>query len=348
MTNPPLKNHDTGNVSYPGDFRIQLENKLDELTQNALAKNTRDLYRMAFDSFRAFCAAGGITREDEPHRVLALYVAHMSALGMKPNTISSYLAGVKHHLLEMGVVIDSNHTVLKAAIQGHVRTSNLEEGITKKDALTFDELQEIVAIIDDSTISGERDRTLMLVGFAGGFRRSEVSALRVGDLTFSDEGVVIRKRDSKGDRNKEGRIVAISRVADGNHRMMCPVAALESWLRVYAEVRNVRALTDEDPVFPRMFRGGSLSSKSITGESVLNILRKHALAAGVNTEETERRLGAHSLRAGLITAGYRKGADLRSLARQVDHKRLDTTNGYIRDQDVFENNPTSLIFGKNQ
>lgn len=335
------------NIPSRGVFRAKLTEKVKDLSESSLSKNTREAYNYAYQSFRKFCAHGHLSPDDEPHEVVAMYVAHAAELGMSPNSIASYLAGIKHLLLERdGVEIDLKHKLIHKVMAGYVRESNLERGgPAKKDALSFEELTAIVTMIDDNTLAGERDRCLLLVGFGGGFRRSELAGLEIRDINFVENGVLIRKRDSKGDRKKEGRTVGIERISDVGSRMMCPVSALDEWLEVMKAARSVSSLPDTAPVFPRMFRGGSLGGKPITGESVLLILRKHALASGVITEETADRLGGHSLRSGLITTGYKRGADLRSLARQVDHKRLDTTNGYIRDQDALENNPTGLIFG---
>ena len=347
MSKVPASSFDQSVVAQSLKLR-QLEHKLEELIDNALARNTRDTYAIAFQSFRKFCN-GQLREQNEdmaPEHALALYVAFLANKGMKPSTISTYLAGIKSILADSGVVIDFGYEKLKNAIAGHARQSNLENGIAKKDALSLDELEKILAMIDDTTIAGERDRTLLLVGFAGGFRRSELAAIKYSDLTFSDDGVVVLKRNSKGDRMKKGQLVGIFRSEGQGRRMMCPVAALEAWLELYQEALGGKGRLQEDtPVFPRMYRGGRVGATAITGESVLIVLRKHAHAAGVINAETEGRLGAHSLRAGLITTGYQNGADLRALAKHVHHKRLDTTSGYIREKEVFENNPTSKIFG---
>jgi integrase len=164
---------------------------------------------------------------------------------------------------------------------------------------------------------------LLLIGFAGAFRRSELVALDVADLKFQEEGLLITLRRSKTDQEGAGRPVAIP---DGTHADTCPVRALRSWL-------DSAAISD-GPVFRPIRKGGSVTCIRLTGHAVASIIKKYARKAGLPFEV----FSGHSLRAGFVTSAARAGEPERRIMRQTGHKSIEMVLRYVRQANAFTDN----------
>jgi site-specific recombinase XerD len=201
----------------------------------------------------------------------------------------------------------------------------------RKTALEADAIKALVATLPvgsdgELTLTGLRDRAILLVGFAGAFRRSELVALDVCDLEFAAEGLAIAIRRSKTDPEGKGRVKAIRRGG-----IYCPVAALHLWL----EAGEIAA----GPVFRWVRRGGNVTNQRLTPESVARIVRRYAAAAGLEGD-----FAAHSLRAGFVTTARKNGAELEDVMAVTHHRAVQTVQGYFRDADRFRANPLAGIF----
>jgi site-specific recombinase XerD len=175
---------------------------------------------------------------------------------------------------------------------------------------------------------GLRDRALLLVGFCGALRRSELIGLDVADVTFVEEGVLLRLRRSKTDQIGQGRVVAVPR-ASGRQ---CAVRALQAWLAA--------AQLTSGPVFRRVDRYGNVTSQRLSAQSVALIVKRLASAAGLDA----RQYAGHSLRAGFATHAARAGASAMSIRAQTGHKSDAMLQRYIRDAELFRDNPNRRIW----
>jgi integrase len=191
---------------------------------------------------------------------------------------------------------------------------------TRKAPLTVDLLRRVVDALPASAI-GTRDRALLLVGFAGGFRRSELVALDVCDLTFSDEGVSVLLRRSKTDQHGAGMTKAIP---FGANESTCPVRALRAWL-------GARGITD-GPVF-RALDPAHMDAR-LSAHAVAAIVKARAEDAGLEP----RNLSGHSLRSGVATSAARAGKDVFEIMATTGHKKTDTVAAYVREARAFERN----------
>jgi len=167
-----------------------------------------------------------------------------------------------------------------------------------------------------------RDRSLLLVGFAGAFRRSELASLNLGDVLFTTDGLTVRLRRSKTDPEGAGRKVGIP---FGSKASTCPVRALRAWLEA--------AGIDQGPLFHHVTRHGGLR-KRLSGHAVGAIVKPAAAHAGLEAA----RFGGHSLRTGLATAAARAGKPEHVIARQTGHKSIAQLRDYVREGDLFEEN----------
>jgi len=164
-----------------------------------------------------------------------------------------------------------------------------------------------------------RDKALLLLGFAGAFRRSELAQLNVADLEFRPEGLRVIIRRSKTDQDGAGQILAVVR---GNKA--CPVAALEAWL-AHAEITD-------GPVFRPVLKGGRVLPERLSSQSVALIVKRHAERVGYNPAL----FSGHSLRAGFLTSAAARGASLFKMMDVSRHRSADTLRIYIRDAEAFK------------
>jgi integrase len=196
----------------------------------------------------------------------------------------------------------------------------------KKPLLTSD-LRRILAELPYN-LSGARDRALLLVGFAGGFRRSELAGLRVEDLENTPEGLILRLRRSKTDPEGQGRPVALPY---GSDPQTCPVRALRSWLE--------QARITAGPLFRAIGRLGAVSEQPLHADSVAYLVKRAAGRAGLETVD----YAGHSLRAGLATQAAMNGASELAIMKQTGHRSLATVRKYIREGTLFRDNAAGKL-----
>ena len=286
-----------------------------KLADNATSANTRKLHDKSWHYFTAFLASEGKSiRSESPELLASLFITHLSELGRKPNTIASYLNGLKAGYKHRNIDLDLRHRNLKAIMTGIRRTGASAKG---KDALTANAVKLMVAQTENV-----RDRAIILLGFATACRRSELSALNVEEISFVAEGMTIRIRKSKIDQTGEGRIIDVPLIANREH---CAVRAIRDLLSAW----NV----SEGPLFRSFKRGGYASDKRLSGESIRQITKRLAKQAGIESD-----IGAHSLRVGHITEAVRNGVSEIVISRQSGHQSIRMLKRYTRLVSEFKRN----------
>ena len=178
------------------------------------------------------------------------------------------------------------------------------------------------------SLAGLRDRALLLVGFAGAFRRSELVSIDVEDLETVPEGFVVHLKRSKTDPYRHGRKVGIPY---GTSEKTCPVVALETWLIV--------ASLATGPVFRAVDRYGHLRDGRLSGRAVARIVKRCAAKAGLDKSQ----FSGHSLRAGFATSAAVAGVSERAIMKQTGHKSTKMVRRYIRDGQLFQNNAATNL-----
>jgi integrase len=197
----------------------------------------------------------------------------------------------------------------------------------QKKAAVVNDIRLMVESLPNN-LMGLRDKALLLVGFLGAFRRSELVSLNVDDLDFQPEGVVITLRRSKTDQEGEGRRIAIP---VGEHHQTCPISALQMWLTV--------AGIEEGPIFRGMNRHGQVMSDRMTDQVVAKVVKRAAEASGLDP----KKYAGHSLRAGLATSAAMAGALERDIMKQTGHKSVQMVRRYIREGELFKNNVAASL-----
>ena len=286
----------------------------------SLSANTQRAYAADVARFKAW---GG--KIPCPARSLASYVAAHAGL-LKISTLLRHLAAISHAHGAAGFESPVSSPIVKATLRGIRRV----HGVAQKQAkpLTVRMLRKLVKTLPEfSALRNLRDRALLLVGFAGGFRRSELAGLKAGSVTFTRRGMVLRLGSSKTDPNGRGRDVAIP----FGEPPLCAVRALKAWQKATADL--VEAGTDAAPLFRRIDRyghaGGGLCNAAIGW-----ILSQRMQAKGMNGDG----FSAHSLRAGLVTSAAKAGVPNWAIQRQTGHRSEFMVQRYIRDLGLFEHN----------
>jgi integrase len=291
-----------------------------EFARLATAPNTRKAYRSDWADFAAWCAREHIVALPASPVSVGLYLASLAGTH-KMSTIVRRLAAITKQHRNAGYESPASlkHSAVHDVIAGMRRKRGTRP--EPKRALSTDELRRMVTAIP-ATPRGLRDRALLLIGFAGGFRRSELAAIHFSDVEDGDEGLKILIRRSKTDQQGEGRQVGIPY---GSDPKTCPVRAYRKWIAT--------AGITEGPVF-RAFRNRTMMADGITDQVVARIVKKSAERVGIPANV----LAGHSLRSGLATTAARNGASEPSIMRQTGHKSVQMVRRYIREGSLFHDN----------
>jgi site-specific recombinase XerD len=287
----------------------------------AKASSTRHAYARDLADFRRFTQRHSLPFMPSSPEVVALYISDL-ATHLSVSTIRRRMAAITNSHKEAGFTNSPAsprlHYVVREVLAGIKRTlGTAQHGV---DPLLADDIRRIVAATPDKLI-GLRDRALVLVGFSGAFRRSELTTiLEVDDLHFTDQGVHIRMRRSKTDQEGQGRTVSIPR---GEHPETCPIHALQTWL----DAAGITA----GPVFRSVNRYGKVAGRALSPRSVAKILKRAAERAGIDAAS----IAGHSLRAGMVTQAAINGAEERDIARTTGHRTVGMVRRYIRDGRAF-------------
>jgi site-specific recombinase XerD len=276
---------------------------------------TRRAYRGDFDAFRVWCTALGVSPLPATAETVAAFLAAEARRGLKPSSIGRRLAAVRYAHKLAGHEPPTSSEAVRATMRGIRRTVGTAP--VRKAPLTADHARAMASAAPD-TLCGLRDRAVLLLGFAGAFRRSELVALDVADVESCDEGLRIHIRRSKTDQEGQGATIAILRGS-----MACPVHALQAWLAA--------AAITEGPLFRPVAKGGRVETARLSDRSVAEIVKRHARMIGLDPAA----YAGHSLRAGFLTSAAARGASIFKMMDVSRHKSVDTLRGYVRDAELF-------------
>lgn len=273
-----------------------------------VARNTSRSYAAAWRGWVAWCEANDVlcaerggSLEMPSAGMLTAWITARAEAGTKPQTIEQNLAGIRWVYRQRGVAIPSDDPHVRMVLAGTKREHGTRP--VRKDALTVDQLARMTAT------ASIRDRALLLLGFAGAFRRSELEGMRVDDVTVRTNGATVVLRSSKGDRSNAGVEVQVGRTGNAT----CPVGAVERWLE---ESRR----SGQDPLF------------GVCADWIAKTVKRHADLIGIDPDA----VAGHSLRAGLITTAVERGVDPFSVAAFARHQDPRQTMGYVRSKNDVE------------
>jgi site-specific recombinase XerD len=295
------------------------------------AENTKRAYRSAWADFQTWCKQAGFDALPANIEAVRYYLADLADKGKSVSTIEVRRAAISAaHVAARCATDPTHHPDVKELMEGITRV--LGKGGDKKEPITLDVLGRIVGAIDAATIRGKRDKALILLGYAGAFRRSELVAIDVAHVRIIGHiKLIVHIAKSKTDQEGEGTKKYIPRIADP---AICPVAAYWD----YVDAAGIAS----GPMFRRLDRGGHITDKRLSAQSVALIVKRYAEAAGLDW----RNLSGHSLRAGYVTESHGAGADGADIMAQTGHKKDETLRGYIRDRGAGAERATRAAFGE--
>jgi site-specific recombinase XerD len=286
-------------------------------------KNTARIYRRGWEHFEQFCESGGLDPLPARPEAVGLFVEHMATDGYALSTINTRLAAIKKRHERAG----ERSPTGAPAVEEH--WENVQETIDRepdqKEPVLMEHLRQMD--FDTAELSGLRDRAVLFVGFAGGFRRSELVGLEVRDLTEAKGGIVYRIRDPKTSADPQ-----TLQIPDAVPALdPAPNDALRRWLQA--------AGIESGPLFRMVDRWGNVRGGPLSGQSVYEIVRERMGALGHDPDD----YGAHSLRAGFATQAYMDGIGEHEAAAQTRHASLETLREYQRVNVVMEDHPLSRM-----
>tara|TARA_B100001250_G_scaffold362928_1_gene341948 strand:+ start:32 stop:1015 length:984 start_codon:yes stop_codon:yes gene_type:complete len=300
--------------------------------RSSKAENTLRAYKADFKDYSSFCAKNGLSSLPTEPKILALYLTHLSATS-KFSTLKRRIASISVIHKMKGHYLDTKHPVIMENLHGIKRVKGAKQ--KAKKPLLINDLKQIINVIDkdlnnhelvkndniDSLKSKEirnkiRDKAIILIGFAGGFRRSELVNIDYEDIEFVTEGIKIFIKRSKTDQSGEGMIKAIPYFSN---QLFCPVANLRKWIK-FSKINSGKIF-------------------NISDKSVSLIIKKYIALSGLDPN----RYGGHSLRSGFATSAAESGAEERNIMAMTGHKTTQMVRRYIQEANLFKNNALNKI-----
>ena len=297
--------------------------------QSSKAINTVRAYKSDFNDFGLFCAQNGFKSLPSEPKIVALYLTYLSTKNAKMSTLKRRLVsiGVIHKL--KGHYLDTKHPLIIENIMGiKRRKGSIQKG---KKPLLISSLKIIIDVIDQQNkekIKILRDRSIILIGFSGGFRRNEIVSLNYDDLDFVPEGLKIKIKRSKTDQFGEGSIKALPYFDNSQY---CPVVSLKNWIDI--------ARINSGALFRRFSKGSRLTEKRLTDQTVALLIKEYLQLAGIDNKN----YSGHSLRSGFATSAAESGAEERSIMAMTGHKSSEMVRRYIKEANLFKNNALNKI-----
>jgi len=309
------------------DLKLLHEETLNNL-KNSKAYNTLRAYKSDFKDFGAFCVKHGFNSLPTEPKIISLYLTHLSK-NSKFSTLRRRLVSISMVHKLKGHYLDTKHPIIIENLMGIKRSKgSFQKG---KKPILINHLKSIINVINEQKtkeIKKSRDKAIILLGFGGGFRRTELISINYEDLEFVPEGLKINLRRSKTDQFGEGMIKGLPYFSNENY---CPVINLKKWL----ELSNINS----GPIFRRFTKGSAISNNRLTDQTVVLIIKKYLNLAGIENSN----FSGHSLRSGFATVAAESGADERSIMAMTGHKTTQMVRRYIKEANIFKNNALNKI-----
>ena len=296
--------------------------------KSSKASNTLRAYKSDFRDFGVFCAKHGLNSLPTKPKIVSLYLTYLSK-NSKVSTLRRRLVSISMVHKLKGHYLDTKHPVIVENLMGIRRAKgSFQKG---KKPILINNLKLLINAIDKQQthkIKKLRDKSIMLIGFGGGFRRTELISIDYDDLEFVPEGLKITVKRSKTDQIGEGMIKGLPFFSN---EIYCPVTNLKKYL----EISKIKS----GPIFRRFFKGSYLTDKRLTDQSVVLLMKRYLNLAGIENKN----FAGHSLRSGFATVAADSGADERSIMAMTGHKTTQMVRRYIREANIFKNNALNKV-----
>lgn len=300
--------------------------------------NTRRAYEGDWKRFEAWCALWGHRALPAAPQVVILYITWLAdperpGGSQKPATIERAMAALSHYHKVRGYVTPRQ----SVHVQQHIRKvkNALKSAPEQAPPLLVRHLEKIIARMPATDPIATRDKALLLVGWAGALRRSEIAALDCRHAAFTPEGIQLTIASSKTDQEGHTELIPIEPATNPD---LCPVSALRAWLQLDAWNHSWTEDNEERPLFARTYFGG-LNPERIPDWEINEVVKAWARKAGLTPDQVGVEFSGHSLRAGFITEAARAGRAEWQIMSHSRHKSYESFRGYIRRANLFQDNP---------
>lgn len=303
---------------------LELQDEAKKHLANSKAENTKRAYRNDWTQFSEWCVKNGLQELPADPETLVYYITFLGKT-LKASSIKRKMTAISQRHETAGYPSPTKTALVKGVWDGIQRSIGIkEEG---KDALWLDDLRQVIQAIPQNTLIGVRNRALLVLGWAGALRRSELVSLNSEDVSKTRDGLILHLNRSKTDQKGEGQDVALPY---GSNPLTCPVRSLEDWLAASG--------ISEGPLFRRMDRHGNILGR-LSPQSVGLVVKRCCESVGIDSE----RYGAHSLRSGFCSTAAKAGKPEHQIMKQTRHKRSDSLQRYIKKANLFDDNAASGI-----
>ena len=297
--------------------------------QNSKANNTIRAYKSDFNDFGLFCTKNGFKSFPSEPKIVSLYLTYLSTKDLKMSTLKRRLVsiGIIHKL--KGHYLDTKHPSIIENIMGIKRRKGSMQ--KSKKPLLINNLKQIINVIDKEKIEEIkklRDRSIILIGFSGGFRRNELVSLDYDDLDFVQEGLKIKLKRTKTDQFGVGSVKGLPFFDNSQY---CPVVSIRKWIEL--------SKINSGALFRRFTKGSKLSDNRLSDQTVALLIKYYLKLAGIENKN----YSGHSLRSGFATSAAESGAEERSIMAMTGHKSTEMVRRYIKEANLFKNNALHKI-----
>lgn len=307
---------------------LLLSDKSIETLSGTKAVNTVDAYESDWNDFCDWCKYHNISAFPATVETIVNYINDLADYA-KISTIRRRISAISENYNAAGFSEDNpcRAWIVRETMIGLTRTKGaMQKG---KTPIYWEELERMISCMDHNKLSDIRDKAILLLGFLGAFRRSEISNLNFEDITRYPQGIIITLKHSKTDQEQVGQQVGIPYLKNPD---MCAIIALNKWVQA--------AAITSGPLFRSILKSGKPSSRKLSDKSINLIVKKYAALIGLPVDL----YGAHSLRHGFATYAALHGVEERLIMKQTRHRSVEMVRHYINEADLFTNNPITMIF----
>jgi integrase len=295
---------------------------------NAKAAGTRRVYESHWRDFSMFCTEQGAALLPANPLVVVDYITYLADLGAKYSTIQVKVAAISHYHRAANLPSPIKSIEVQETMKGIRRTIGASQ--KGKSPISLDILKKLLAVLPDN-LRGIRDKAILLVGFAGAFRRSELTGIKYSDIKIKPGYAEIFLGKTKTDQEGQGMIKHIPEL---QNKAICPVTALRTWLQA--------AGISDGVVFRPIGKSGNVINRFMNSQEVARLVKKYAAAAEIDPTL----LSGHSLRAGFVTEAASRDQPLWKIKQQTGHRSDQVLQRYIRDQGRGAHDATKSAFGE--
>lgn len=312
---------DHKNDLVTAEIRIKEAQSAKKFIDQQLAYGTKRVYQSDWRIFENWCTQRQYQSLNSTPEIIAMFISSQFDAGLHPSTLNRRLSAIKFAYSCLEKESPTDKSVVRATLKGIRRDKNAPP-VKSKKAVVTNIIKEMVQLCPSNSLRDIRDRAILLLGFAGAFRRSELVAINFEDISFNTNGMDIKIHRSKTDQEGKGYFKVILPSTD---KMYCPIVAVKKWIKV--------AKINCDSLFRGITKSNAVLKNCLSVNVIYNLIKRCAFKLDYPLED----FSPHSLRAGFVTSAYENKAMLSKIMEQAHMKSMQTAQRYIRHAQRYEN-----------